>query len=114
MGIKLVQEHKSIEKIKEHLDGKKNTIPENWNYKKARELFHNPEVTPAKDIELKWENPDEEKLVEFMCQKNGFNEERIRSGAQKLLITIMMILRRMAIKEKPMTHLKYQIKMQKQ
>merc|ERR1712012_333498 len=84
-AIKLIQEHKSIEKIIEHLDGKKNTIPENWNYKKARELFHNPEVTPAKDIELKWENPDEEKLVEFMCQKNGFNEERIRSGAQKLL-----------------------------
>ena len=43
-----------------------------------------PEVTPAEEIELKWTAPDEEALVKFMCEQNGFAEDRIRSGAKKL------------------------------
>ena len=40
--------------------------------------FKAPEVTPAADLELKWEKPDEEALVKFMCEKKGFAEDRIR------------------------------------
>merc|ERR1711953_1264462 len=51
----------------------------------ARRLFKEPEVTPADKIELKWEKPDEEGLVKYMCEEKGFAEDRIRNGAKKLL-----------------------------
>ena len=82
---KLIQKHKSIEKILENIDTKKFVVPENWVYEGARNLFIEPEVTPASEIELKWEKPDEEGLVKFMAEENGFAEDRIRNGAKKLL-----------------------------
>ena len=84
-AIKLVQEHKSIDKILENIDTKKFVVPENWVYEGARQLFKQPEVIPASEIELKWEKPDEEGLVKFMAEENGFAEDRIRNNAKKLL-----------------------------
>lgn len=84
-AIKLIQDHKCIENAIKELDPKKYTIPEDWLYKEARELFVNPDVTPADKIELKWREPDEEKLVEFMVKGKGFAEDRIRNGAKKIL-----------------------------
>ena len=84
-AIKLVQEHKNIEKILKQIDSKKFTVPENWKYEGARQLFKEPEVKPASEIDLKWEKPDEEGLVKFMAEQNGFAEDRIRNGAKRLL-----------------------------
>lgn len=85
-ALKLVQEHKDIETIIKKLQGsKKEQVPDGWMYAEARRLFVEPEVTPADDVELKWEQPDEEALVKFMCESKGFAEERIRNGAKKLL-----------------------------
>jgi len=84
-AIKLIKEFKCIEEAIKDLDPKKYPIPENWLYKESRNLFINPDVTPAIDIELKWREPDEEALVEFMSKKNGFAEDRIRNGAKKIL-----------------------------
>jgi flap endonuclease-1 len=84
-AIKLIQEHKNIENILNQLDKKKNSVKDDWNYKKARELFHKPEVISAENIDLKWDAPDEEKIIEYMVHKNGFSEDRIRSGVQKLM-----------------------------
>lgn len=81
---KLITEHKSIEALLKNLD-KKYTVPENFMFAEARRLFHEPEVTPAKDIDIKWEKPDEEGLVEYMSKQKGFAEDRIRGGAKKLL-----------------------------
>ena len=78
-AIKLIQEHKTIEEIIKKVKGdKKYTVPENWPFEEARRLFKEPEVTPAADLELKWEKPNEEELVKFMCEKKGFDEQRIR------------------------------------
>ena len=84
-AIKLVQEHKTIEEIIKKLDSKKHQVPEDWMFEEARRLFKEPEVTPGSEIELKWEKPDEEGLVKFMSETNGFAEDRIRNGAKKLL-----------------------------
>ncbi|MPC94310.1 Flap endonuclease 1 [Portunus trituberculatus] len=35
-------------------------------------------------LQLKWSEPQEEKLVEFMCGEKGFSEDRIRNGIKKL------------------------------
>ena len=67
------------------IDSKKFIVPENWLYEGASQLFKEPEVKPASEIELKWEKPDEEGLVKFMAEQNGFAEDRIRNGVKKLL-----------------------------
>ncbi|XP_025156011.1 flap endonuclease 1 isoform X2 [Harpegnathos saltator] len=83
-AIELIKNHKSLEKIIENIDTKKFPVPEDWNYKEARLLFQEPEVSNADDIVLKWSEPDEEDLVKFLCGDKQFNEERVRNGAKKL------------------------------
>lgn len=81
-AVELIRKHKDIETILKFLD-KKYAAPENWLFKEARQLFLKPDVTDCTE-ELKWSEPDEDALVAFMCEKNGFNEDRIRNGAKKL------------------------------
>ncbi|KAL0134756.1 hypothetical protein PUN28_001492 [Cardiocondyla obscurior] len=83
-AIELIKNHKSIEKILENIDTKKYIVPEDWNYKDARLLFQEPEVSNADEVQLKWSEPDEEGLVKFLCGDKQFNEERIRNGSKKL------------------------------
>jgi flap endonuclease-1 len=54
-AIELIRQHGSIEKILENIDQAKYTVPEDWNYKKARELFFNPEVAPAANFEVRFD-----------------------------------------------------------
>lgn len=81
-AINLIRQYKSIEEIMKH--NSKLSIPENWLYEEARGLFEEPEVLDPQTIELKWVQPDEEGLVQFMVEEKGFSEDRIRSGAKKL------------------------------
>ncbi|CAL7938634.1 unnamed protein product [Xylocopa violacea] len=83
-AMEFIKTYRSLEKIVENIDNKKFTIPEDWNYKQARSLFVEPEVTDPDTIDLKWLEPDEEGLVKFLCSDKQFNEERVRSGAKKL------------------------------
>ncbi|CAG0911792.1 unnamed protein product, partial [Cyprideis torosa] len=83
-AIELIRTHKSIEAVLKALDAKKYPPPEDWNFEGARRLFHEPDVTKAEDLDFKWEEPNEEELVKYMCEEKGFNEERIRAGAKKL------------------------------
>lgn len=83
-ALKAIQEHKNIETVIEKMDKKKYTVPENWLYKGARQLFTEPDVTPGEEFDFKWEKPDVEGLVKYMCEEKGFEEQRIRNGAKKL------------------------------
>lgn len=49
-AIELVRKYGSIEEILKNIDTKKYTIPEDWNYKQARELFVNPEVADPETV----------------------------------------------------------------
>ncbi|XP_052744896.1 flap endonuclease 1 isoform X2 [Bicyclus anynana] len=84
-AIELIKQHRSIEQVLHNIDTKKYQPPENWDFENARRLFVEPEVADAKDIELKWCDPDEEGLVKFLCGDKQFNEERVRNGAKKLM-----------------------------
>lgn len=108
-AIELIKNHRSLDKVIENIDTKKFPIPEDWNYKEARLLFQEPEVSKIDDIvviyyimislvykfyicqlhivlffKLKWSEPDEDGLVKFLCSDKQFNEERVRNGAKKL------------------------------
>ncbi|KPP60972.1 flap endonuclease 1-like [Scleropages formosus] len=81
----LIRQHGSIEKILDNIDLSKYPAPEDWLYKEARELFREPEVVNCNSVELKWSEPDEEGLVQFMCTEKQFSEDRIRNGCKKIL-----------------------------
>ncbi|KAI9491857.1 PIN domain-like protein [Zychaea mexicana] len=81
----LIKEHKAIEEALEHLPEKlRENVPDDWKFGDARELFLKPDVRPAKTIELKWEAPDVESVVDFMVKEKGFSEDRIRKSCEKL------------------------------
>lgn len=88
-AVALLRQHGSIEGVMAALDPEKYTIPEKWPFEDARALFRAPHVLPADDLQLtmglKWEAPDEEAIIQFMCKENGFNEKRIRGGIGKLI-----------------------------
>ncbi|TFK34810.1 PIN domain-like protein [Crucibulum laeve] len=59
-------------------------IPEDWPWEEAKKLFEKPDVLPADQVELEWKNPDVDGLVQFLVTEKGFNEDRVRKGAEKL------------------------------
>ncbi len=38
----------------------------------------------GEELDLKWEPPKTQELVDFLCKDKGFSEERVRKGAEKL------------------------------
>lgn len=88
-SFKLINQYKSIEAIlKAFEDGeivkKSWKIPHDWLYKESKELFVNPDVVNSDEVDLKWLPPKEEELIDFMVNKNGFSEDRIKSGIERL------------------------------
>ncbi|CAI4231618.1 unnamed protein product [Auanema sp. JU1783] len=83
-AFELIKNYKTIEAVLENIDLAKYPPPEDWPYKRARELFLDPEVAANENIELVWKEPDVEGVVKFMCGERNFNEERIRSALAKM------------------------------
>ncbi|KAI7880589.1 FEN-1 nuclease [Lichtheimia hyalospora FSU 10163] len=82
----LIKEHKTIDEALKHLPEKlRDNVPQDWKYDEARELFRVPDVLPSTDnVQLKWELPDVEAIVDFMVKEKGFSEDRIRKSCEKL------------------------------
>ncbi|ESZ97852.1 DNA-repair protein rad2 [Sclerotinia borealis F-4128] len=88
-ALKLIREHGDLETLVEWIKADKKeryTIPADWPYQDARELFFKPDVRPAdhEDCDFKWEAPDIEGLVKFLVVDKGFSEDRVRGAAQRL------------------------------
>uniref|UniRef100_M4B6K9 Flap endonuclease 1 n=2 Tax=Hyaloperonospora arabidopsidis (strain Emoy2) TaxID=559515 RepID=M4B6K9_HYAAE len=87
-----IKEHKSIENFIEALQKVKSkgvVIPEEWLgdnpiYKNAREMFLKPEVVNAEEAEIKWRDPQETELLDFLVKKHGFQEDRVLSAITRL------------------------------
>jgi flap endonuclease-1 len=85
----LIREHGSLEAVVKYIESDpkhKYTIPADWPYADARDLFFNPDVRPADhpDCEFTWKGPDVEALVKYLVEEKGFSEDRVRSGAARL------------------------------
>lgn len=82
----LISKYKTIEAAIETLDKTKHPIPDDWPYDSARELFLKADVADPNTIELDFnQKPDIEGLVQYLVTEKGFNEDRVRGGAAKLL-----------------------------
>jgi len=82
-AVKLMQKYGSIEAVIA-AEGSKHPPPPNFPFEEVRQLFLHPDVTDPKDITLRWTDPDEQGLVDFLVGEKGFNEERVRNGIAKL------------------------------
>ncbi|KAI1171870.1 DNA-repair protein rad2 [Nemania sp. FL0916] len=88
-ALKLIREHGSLEGVVDFIQNDpkhKYTVPDDWPFADARALFFEPDVRKADDplCDFKWEKPDTEGLVKFLCTDKGFNEDRVRAGAARL------------------------------
>ncbi len=52
------------------------------NVEEIRNFFLNPPVTD--DYEIKFREPDREKVVEFLCEEHDFSRERVEKAIEKL------------------------------
>jgi len=82
-----IQKFGTIEKVIENLDKAKYIVPEVFPFDEARKLFVQPDVILAKDIkpeQLKWKQPDEEGLLQFLVEEKQFNRERVLKTIEKI------------------------------
>lgn len=85
-ALKLIKQYGSLESIIEYIQTNETKwkIPENWQFKQARQLFLSPDVIPGDQIDLKWSPPNEEELIKYLCGEKLFNEERVKNGIKRL------------------------------
>jgi flap endonuclease-1 len=86
-ALKLIREHNDLEGVVEHFKSStKYQVPDDWPFADARQLFLEPDVRSADDplCDFKWEAPDVDGLVKYLVEEKGFNEDRVRGGAQRL------------------------------
>ncbi|WP_321423388.1 flap endonuclease-1 [uncultured Methanobacterium sp.] len=76
-GLKLIKEHGNIYHILEKLDIELDVDPHT-----LREMFLNHDVDS--DYDLKWQKADEEGIVNFLCGKHDFSQNRVLSAVDKL------------------------------
>ncbi|XP_010094921.2 flap endonuclease 1 isoform X2 [Morus notabilis] len=84
-ALKLIRQHGSIENILENINKERYQIPDNWPYEEARQLFKVPEVyADDNQLEIKWTAPDDEGLIAFLVNENGFNSDRVTKAIEKI------------------------------
>lgn len=85
-ALALIQKHRSIENVIQHINRKTHAVPEVWRYQEARRLFLEPPQTLPP--ELAWTEPQEEALVQFLShQKHAIKEPRVRGRMVTFLQT---------------------------
>ncbi|KAL0685962.1 hypothetical protein Bca4012_052810 [Brassica carinata] len=84
-ALKLIRQHGSIETILENINKDRYQIPEEWPYNEARKLFKEPDVlTDEEQLDIKWISPDEDGIVQFLVNENGFNIDRVTKAVEKI------------------------------
>ncbi len=76
-SLEIVKEEKTLENVLQKVKWEEEVEPE-----EIMNLFLNPKVTDK--YEMKWNPPQEEKLIEFMVEGHDFSQERIQKAIQKM------------------------------
>ena len=77
-ALRLIKKHGSLERALPHL--KDAAFP--YPIERIREIFLNPPVTD--EYRLEWRPPDNEGILEFLCEEHSFNRERVGKAIEKL------------------------------
>lgn len=84
-ALKLIRQHGSIESILENLNKERYQVPDDWPYQEARRLFKEPSVlSDEEQLDIKWSAPDEDGLINFLVNENGFNNDRVTKAVEKI------------------------------
>ena len=75
-GLKLL-ENKSLEEVLKEMD-----IEPKTNLFTLREIFMNPDINTK--YKIKFNNVDNDKITEFLCEKHGFSEDRVLNTTSKM------------------------------
>ncbi len=78
-ALELVREHGSIKQIAKTELGEKFEV----DPLEVRDIFLKPNVTAK--YELKWGDPDPERIKGFLCGEHDFSESRVQTGIDRLL-----------------------------
>ncbi len=78
-ALELVKKHGSMEEILKTEIGKKFEV----DPLEVRKIFLTPDTTDK--YEIKWGEPDPERIKSFLCGEHDFSEERVQSGIDKLV-----------------------------
>jgi flap endonuclease-1 len=77
-ALKLIKEHGNLENALPNL--KNAEFPA--EPQRIREIFLHPKVTD--NYKIKWEEPDVEGVVDFICRERDFSEDRVRKALEKM------------------------------
>jgi flap endonuclease-1 len=58
-------------------------IPENFNYKQARNLFKIPKISELTKDDISFKKPNKEEFLSFLVKENQFNEKHILTAINK-------------------------------
>ena len=75
-ALKLAHKNQLKEKLKELQKESTHDLEE------VREIFLNHNVNM--DYKIKWEKPQKDKIIEFLCYEHGFSEDRVSKASDKL------------------------------
>lgn len=78
-GVKGIGPKKALKIVRE---GKLKTLNLDFDIEEIREIFLNPKVSDNYKVEFK--KPNNEKLIEFLCNEHDFSEERVRKASESL------------------------------
>ena len=82
-ALKLIKEHHSIDELLAKSVIEIENASGIANYELVRNIFLHPEVNT--EYELRWSEPDEEKVKEFLCELHDFSEERVNKALERIL-----------------------------
>jgi flap endonuclease-1 len=84
----MMQKHGSIEEV---LGNERFDVPDEWEYKEAREIFVKlPEKSETKSYGIMWSEIDKEGIIKFLVDEKGFDRERVNKAVDKLLASKRM------------------------
>ena len=75
-ALKLIKKHGGIEGALSELDTSIDLFLD------VRAIFLHPDI--SLDYDVKWKSPDEVRIIEFLCEENGFSEDRIQKAVVRL------------------------------
>ncbi|MGA2625707.1 MAG: flap endonuclease-1 [Candidatus Bathyarchaeia archaeon] len=80
-AVKLIREYGNLESLKANDPD----LATPTDTDSIRRIFLDPAVTTS--YSLKWSQPDEQKVVDFLCRERDFSEDRVRKAVSKMIVS---------------------------